>query len=126
MRKCTKVSAAPVTALDVSPDAAYVAAATSEGELIVLAAGSLQKLVKMQPHDIFITNLRFGHNAVVTCAGDNSNTFTPLTPEMLKPSSGYWLSMLVLLVAVAIALFQMMGTSEGAASIEAVATTLEG
>ena len=106
---CTKVGASPVTALDVSPDGAYVAAGTSEGELVVLQAASLQRLLRLQPHDIFITNLRFSsHHAVVTCAGDNSNAFTALTPDKLKASS-HWVSMLVALVAVALALMQMMG-----------------
>ena len=74
-------------------------------------AGSLQRLLRLQPHDIFVTNLRFSsHNAVVTCAGDNTNTFTPLPPDKLKPISLYvWLSMLVALVAVAIALLNATG-----------------
>ena len=44
---------------------------------------------------------------MLTCAGDNSNIFTPLSPEKLKPDS-YWLSMLIALVAVALALMGMM------------------
>ena len=110
--RCARVGSAPVTALDVSADATLVAAATSEGELVVLNAATLQRLVRMTPHDIFITNLRFSaHSAVVTCAGDNSIAFTPLTAEMLEPSSAnLWMGMLVVLVAVAAALFQMMGS----------------
>ena len=75
-------------------------------------AASLQRLLRVQPHDIFITNLRFGSHGggvsgVLTCAGDNSNVFTPLAPEKLRPES-YWLSMLVALLAVALALMGMM------------------
>jgi len=103
-----KAGSAPVTALDVSADGSLVAAGTSEGELIVLQAASLQRLLRVQPHDIFITNLCFsGQAGVLTCAGDNSNIFTPLSPEKLKPDS-YWLSMLIALVAVALALMGMM------------------
>merc|ERR1719263_1468706 len=108
VERCAKVGSAPVTALDVSADCTLVAAGTSEGELIVMQAASLLRLVRLQPHDIFITNLRFSsHGGVLTCAGDNSNVFTPLPPDKLKPDS-YWLSMLVALVAVALALMGLM------------------
>ena len=108
VEQCAKAGSSPVTALDVSADGSLVAAGTSEGELIVMQAASLQRLLRVQPHDIFITNLRFSSQAgVLTCAGDNSNVFTPLSPEKLKPDS-YWLSMLIALVAVALALMGMM------------------
>lgn len=108
VEQCAKAGSSPVTALDVSADGSLVAAGTSEGELIVMQAASLQRLLRVQPHDIFITNLCFSSQAgVLTCAGDNSNVFTPLSPEKLKPDS-YWLSMLIALVAVALALMGMM------------------
>ena len=106
-----KASNSMLTTLAVSPDGRLVVTGSSEGELICMDGASLQRLLRLVPHDLFITNLLLRATAeptgvaaleaateaagppqvtytAITCAGDNSIRLTQLTPARLKKGSG--------------------------------------
>ena len=143
-----KASNSMLTTLAVSPDGRLVVTGSSEGELICMDGASLQRLLRLVPHDLFITNLLLRATAeptgvaaleaateaaagppqvtytAITCAGDNSIRLTQLTPARLKKGSGMgslvWLSVLVLLVAIVyMRLFSGGGGGGPAAIVEA-------
>lgn len=98
LRAWAKACNAMVPTIAVSDDARLVVAGNSEGELLAFDGGSLSKLLKVVPHELFITSLMLREAApsglgalsgavsytAITCCGDNSVKLTPLPPSALK------------------------------------------
>jgi hypothetical protein len=125
--KYVKAGSSMLTALAVPDGGAIAVVGSSEGELLVFDGTSLTKLLRLTPHDLFITGLMLrvpppvagskrsqSSIVAITCAGDNTVRLTPLPAALLQKSNGLvstlaWLSVFVLLVAIAA---QQLGMSE--------------
>lgn len=117
VRAYAKACNAMVPAIAVSDDAKLVVAGNSEGELLAFDGASLTRLLRVAPHELFITSLMLRESApsglgaltggvsytAITCCGDNSVKLTPLPPHALKKRTSYTpllgLSLCVLLLS---------------------------
>ena len=117
-----KIGSAPLTTLACSSDGRMVAAGDNDGALHLIDGRTLTKLLKVVPHEIWITGLLLRAAppsglatlakaieprlyTAITLGGDNTCVFTTVPSTKLKGGGGlfgsplFWLSVLVLLVA---------------------------
>ncbi|KOO29762.1 hypothetical protein Ctob_004536 [Chrysochromulina tobinii] len=120
-----KIGSAPLTTLACSSDGRMVAAGDNDGALHLVDGRTLTKLLKVVPHEIWITGLLLRAAppsglatlakateprayTAVTLGGDNTCVFTTVPSTKLKGGGGllgsplFWLSVLVLLVALVV------------------------
>ena len=113
VERWAKVTPNRLTALALSADGALLAAGTNEGELHVLQASSLARLVRLQEHPMYVAVLVLterdaaGGYAAISCS-TNEVKVTRLPKELLVPptlSADRLLLLLALLAALVAAAF---------------------
>mmetsp|Transcript_46520 Transcript_46520/g.118745 ORF Transcript_46520/g.118745 Transcript_46520/m.118745 type:complete len:409 (+) Transcript_46520:152-1378(+) len=101
-----KIASDPITCFEICPGGRWIAAGTSEGDIIICRAGSLSKArVVKQAHGVFSTGLAWSpdSSSVLSVSGDNTAYLlaAPKPPGFLaRPEVQLLLAMLFLLLAV--------------------------